>query len=287
MGSDIKQKYTVSLGVLMKNMMIIKKILMVSLALAINLQYNYSFAADLNADKIARSLADSLLGPPYIALLLQDSSYLGDKVKLVINTRKQEAYIMAMGHEIFRMRARNVDLSPPGLSLADNWIELQGNRKEKIYLDIAKRILFFNGKDDKPSQVFAHVNIDPPFPHVKDVMVVHLLDHQPVEFVIVPKYHKAYVEFNDSHDQQHLLFVMHAKKIKIKGSSVPIYQLKYKNNYKDGIYFNPGRKILYFRSGRIGVFAKVKFQCNDYIVDGTRFEEDWDKVPPNTCERWP
>ena len=50
---------------------------------------------------------------------------------------------------------------------------------------------------------------------------------------------------------------MHARKIRIKGSGTPIYQLKYKKAYKDGIYFNPSRKILYFRSGITGVFAKV------------------------------
>jgi len=210
----------------------------------------HAYARGQNADDIARELVKRLFDPSYDVRILDHP---GHELSLIIDSKKNRAFIYAMGHELFRMRARYVDFSTSKISIAKNWIEMAGNTREKMYLDIAKKILYFKRIGGKGVDVFARVNVK--YNHNLDLLEVRWTRHYPIAIVVCLAQKKAWVTFAN-----HLMFIMHAKRFKIKGSSAPIVRLKYKKSYKDGIYLNIDRKILYFRTGETGVFAPVEIK---------------------------
>ncbi len=214
------------------------------------------FAYEQDADKIARALAERV-SVKYYEIMISNHA----ELSMQIDMRKGEAYLYSMGHELFRMKAKYVDFSSSRISIANNWIELKGNGWVRMYLDKAKKILFFRHLDRKGkwiSRIFADVSISSS--DNSNIINLKIIKHKPIRMDLFTKYKQAWVYFDNSE-----MFIMHAKKIKIRGSS-SIVRLKYMNKYRDGVYINFSRKILYFRSGIKGVFAKINYKRSSAFV---------------------
>ncbi len=220
------------------------------------------FAYEQDADKIARALAERLTVKYYEIMILNHS-----EISMQIDIRKGEAYIYSMGHELFRMKAKYVDFSNSKISIAKNWIELKGNGWDRIFLDVAKKILFFRHLNERGkwvSKIFAKVSISSS--KNSNIIDLRIVKHKPIRIDLFTKYKQAWVYFDNFE-----MFIMHAKKIKIQGSS-SIVRLKYMNKYRDGVYINFSRKILYFRSGIKGIFAKIKYKRSSAFVGDRKHE---------------
>ena len=221
-----------------------------------------NFAYEQDADKIARALAERLTVKYYKIMILNHS-----ELSMKIDMEKEEAYIYSMGHELFRMKAKYVDLSNSRISIAKNWIELKGNGWDRMFLDVAKKILIFRHLDERGkwvSKIFAKVSISSSKnPNIIDLRIIK---HKPIRIDLFTKYKQAWIYFDNCE-----MFIMHAKKIKIQGSS-SIVLLKYMKKYKDGVYINFSRKILYFRSGIKGTFAKIRYKRSSAFVGDRKHE---------------
>jgi len=216
-----------------------------------------------DAGKIAQALNKRLTVKYYRIILLNHA-----EISMKIDMRKGEAYLYSLEHELFRMKAKYVDFSTSKISIAKNWIELQGNGGKKLYLDILRKILFFrslnsNGKWEE--QIFATVSLKV-FKNGK-IIQVKISEHKPIKIDLITAKKKAWVYFNGEE-----LFIMHAKKIKVKGSPFPIIELKYMKRYKDGLYLNFSRKILFFRSGKKGIFSTIKYKIVSDMIGAKDYE---------------
>ncbi|MCK4761501.1 MAG: hypothetical protein KAW12_04815 [Candidatus Aminicenantes bacterium] len=163
------------------------------------------------------------------------------KITINIWAKKGKAVMYFMGNHMFKMSAKFVPIAG---STPDNLVQLKGNGFRSIHLNRSRKILYF--REGKTGE-FANVDIA----EQGDKLVVTFEKNQGISLQIDKNAKKVVMYFKGNH-----MFFMSYKFLSFAGST-PNKVVELKGDGFRSIHLNIGRKILYFREGTTGEFAKV------------------------------
>lgn len=155
-----------------------------------------------------------------------------------------EAVMYFSGNHMFKMSAKYLPIAG---AARDNLIELKGDGFRKIHLNKSRKILFFREGTEKMKGLFANVTIE----KQGDKLVVKFDKNQGIDININMSRKTAVLYLKGNH-----MFEMSAKYLAIAGAASDNL-IELKGNGLRKIHLNKSRKILYFREGTKGEFARV------------------------------